>query len=42
MTNTAFVRTRQSGVTWDEATLFKYLENPAKFIPGSRRRFGAL
>ena len=25
-----------AGVTWEEDTLFKYLENPKKFIPGTK------
>jgi len=29
----------KSGVTWDIPTLFKYLENPAKFIPGTKMVF---
>ena len=28
----------KSGVTWDQGQLFKYLENPAKFIPVCTRR----
>jgi cytochrome c len=31
-----------AGVTWDEDTLFKYLENPKKFIPGTKMAFGGL
>ncbi|OJJ59022.1 hypothetical protein ASPSYDRAFT_45445 [Aspergillus sydowii CBS 593.65] len=33
---------KQAGVTWDENTLFKYLENPKKFIPGTKMAFGGL
>lgn len=31
-----------SGVTWDDETLFKYLENPKKFIPGTKMVFAGL
>ncbi|MEM9750206.1 MAG: cytochrome c family protein [Pseudomonadota bacterium] len=31
-----------SGVTWDEATLFEYLENPRTFMPGTRMAFAGL
>ncbi|KAL5336452.1 cytochrome c-like domain-containing protein [Aspergillus crustosus] len=31
-----------ANVTWDENTLFKYLENPKKFIPGTKMAFGGL
>ena len=27
------------GITWTEETLFKYLENPKKFIPGTKMAF---
>ncbi|KAJ0422871.1 cytochrome c-like domain-containing protein [Aspergillus carlsbadensis] len=33
---------KQAGVTWDENSLFKYLENPKKFIPGTKMAFGGL
>ncbi|PKY01647.1 cytochrome c [Aspergillus campestris IBT 28561] len=33
---------KQAGVTWDEGSLFKYLENPKKFIPGTKMAFGGL
>merc|ERR1712048_466462 len=33
---------KQAGVTWDENTLFSYLENPKKFIPGTKMAFGGL
>jgi cytochrome c len=33
---------QKSGVTWDEATLFKYLEAPMKFMPGTKMAFGGL
>jgi len=32
----------ESGVTWTEDQLFKYLENPAKFIPGTKMVFAGL
>ncbi|PTU19569.1 hypothetical protein P175DRAFT_0510808 [Aspergillus ochraceoroseus IBT 24754] len=33
---------KQAGVTWDETSLFAYLENPKKFIPGTKMAFGGL
>lgn len=33
---------KDSGVTWDEETLFKYLENPKKFIPGTKMSFAGM
>ncbi|CAO1627601.1 unnamed protein product [Parajaminaea phylloscopi] len=30
------------GVTWDESTLFEYLENPKKYIPGTKMAFAGL
>ncbi|KAE8145449.1 cytochrome c-like domain-containing protein [Aspergillus avenaceus] len=33
---------KQAGVTWDENTLFAYLENPKKYIPGTKMAFGGL
>eukprot|EP00019_Armaparvus_languidus_P011459 CAMPEP_0168584950 /NCGR_PEP_ID=MMETSP0420-20121227/3419_1 /TAXON_ID=498008 /ORGANISM="Pessonella sp." /LENGTH=107 /DNA_ID=CAMNT_0008619799 /DNA_START=40 /DNA_END=363 /DNA_ORIENTATION=+ len=30
---------KESGATWDEPTLFKYLENPKKFIKGTKMAF---
>jgi cytochrome c len=33
---------KQKGVVWDEKTLFDYLENPKKFIPGTKMAFGGL
>ncbi len=32
----------KSGVTWNEATLFRYLEAPMKFMPGTKMAFGGL
>jgi cytochrome c len=29
-------------VTWDEENLFKYLENPKKFIPGTKMVFAGI
>ncbi|CAO2651264.1 Nn.00g095610.m01.CDS01 [Neocucurbitaria sp. VM-36] len=33
---------KQKGITWDENTLFEYLENPKKYIPGTKMAFGGL
>ncbi|OTB11972.1 hypothetical protein K445DRAFT_321445 [Daldinia sp. EC12] len=33
---------KQKGVTWDENSLFEYLENPKKYIPGTKMAFGGL
>ncbi|WVN89683.1 cytochrome c [Cryptococcus depauperatus CBS 7841] len=30
------------GVTWDGQTLFEYLENPKKYIPGTKMAFAGL
>lgn len=32
----------KSGAVWTEATLFKYLEAPMKFMPGTKMAFGGL
>ncbi|KAL2174238.1 cytochrome c-like domain-containing protein [Thermothelomyces heterothallicus CBS 202.75] len=33
---------KQKGITWNEETLFAYLENPKKYIPGTKMAFGGL
>ncbi|KAJ9294682.1 hypothetical protein DTO271G3_6602 [Paecilomyces variotii] len=33
---------KQAGVEWNEQTLFEYLENPKKYIPGTKMAFGGL
>ncbi|RDA92273.1 hypothetical protein CP533_5745 [Ophiocordyceps camponoti-saundersi (nom. inval.)] len=33
---------KQADVTWDDKTLFAYLENPKKYIPGTKMAFGGL
>ena len=30
------------GVTWEDETLFEYLENPKKYIPGTKMAFAGL
>ncbi|KXN81200.1 Cytochrome c, partial [Leucoagaricus sp. SymC.cos] len=30
------------GITWDVGTLFEYLENPKKYIPGTKMAFAGL
>ncbi|KAF9778888.1 cytochrome c-like domain-containing protein [Thelephora terrestris] len=30
------------GITWNEGTLFEYLENPKKYIPGTKMAFAGL
>lgn len=31
-----------SGITWSKDTLFEYLENPKKYIPGTKMVFAGL
>jgi cytochrome c len=33
---------KDKGVEWKEDTLFEYLENPKKYIPGTKMAFGGL
>ncbi|XP_050544179.1 cytochrome c-like [Daktulosphaira vitifoliae] len=33
---------RQKGITWSEQTLFEYLENPKKYIPGTKMVFAGI
>lgn len=33
---------KKKGVIWNENTLFEYLENPKKYIPGTKMAFGGL
>ncbi|CAK7204396.1 iso-1-cytochrome c [Sporothrix eucalyptigena] len=33
---------KQKGITWNDETLFAYLENPKKYIPGTKMAFGGL
>lgn len=33
---------KQKGVEWNDQTLFDYLENPKKYIPGTKMAFGGL
>jgi cytochrome c len=32
----------QAGMVWDEATLDKFLENPTKFLPGTRMGYAGI
>lgn len=33
---------KNSGIVWKEETLFEYLENPKKYIPGTKMVFAGL
>ncbi|BFZ58293.1 iso-1-cytochrome c [Savitreella phatthalungensis] len=33
---------KKAAVHWDDNTLFEYLENPKKYIPGTKMAFGGL
>jgi cytochrome c len=33
---------KQKGIEWNEKTLYEYLENPKKYIPGTKMAFGGL
>ncbi|VVT46728.1 uncharacterized protein SAPINGB_P001357 [Magnusiomyces paraingens] len=33
---------KKKGVLWDEETMSEYLENPKKYIPGTKMAFGGL
>ncbi|KAL2847611.1 cytochrome c [Aspergillus pseudodeflectus] len=33
---------RKAGITWDKDTLFGYLENPKKFMPGNKMAFAGI
>merc|ERR1712034_256904 len=33
---------KQKGIEWNENTLYEYLENPKKYIPGTKMAFGGL
>jgi cytochrome c len=32
----------EKGITWNEETMFEYLENPKKYIPGTKMVFAGL
>jgi len=36
------IANKQSGITWGEDTLFEYLENPKKYIKGTKMVFAGL
>ena len=33
---------KNKGMTWEEATLIEYLENPKKYIPGTEMIFAGI
>ena len=33
---------KSKGITWADETLFEYLENPKKYIPGTKMAFAGL
>ena len=33
---------KSKGITWNDDTLFEYLENPKKYIPGTKMVFAGL
>ncbi|KAK9475216.1 cytochrome c-like domain-containing protein [Dipodascopsis tothii] len=33
---------KKKGVMWEEQTMFEYLENPKKYIPGTKMAFAGL
>ncbi|KAM4704696.1 cytochrome c, testis-specific-like [Rhinophrynus dorsalis] len=33
---------KNKGIIWDEKTLFEYLDNPKKYIPGTKMLFAGL
>jgi len=33
---------KAKGITWNEETLFEYLENPTRYIPGTKMIFAGL
>uniref|UniRef100_A0A8C5PAZ9 Cytochrome c domain-containing protein n=1 Tax=Leptobrachium leishanense TaxID=445787 RepID=A0A8C5PAZ9_9ANUR len=33
---------KNKGITWNEETLFEYLENPKKYIPGTKMIFAGI
>lgn len=39
--NISYIRV-VSGITWNKDTLFEYLENPKKYIPGTKMVFAGL
>jgi cytochrome c len=38
----AMQKAGKAGMVWDEATLNKFLENPTKFIPGTRMTYAGV
>ncbi len=38
----AMVKAGEGGLVWDDDTLFQYLENPKKLVPGTKMAFAGL
>jgi cytochrome c len=36
------VANKNSGITWSEAKMFQYLENPQRVVPGTKMAFGGI
>ena len=40
--NVSYLLLSLTGITWGKDTLFEYLENPKKYIPGTKMVFAGL